>query len=376
MDEKDLFLRTLDDLHRSINSSDPYDVLRASALIRQLFLDGGNSLVDIINRHYRYRLQFEVVEQVPPQLAGLTPHIWCAIDGIDPRRVPTHLPRVEKSRDGFFSTTVATVDNHEYSIRELVQFVSHIMGGVHSGSVRTEKEQKLSQLQSLYVFSHLPVALMFIRSIGRLILETLKPLAYEVRDLSRFEDCSGISIHLVLALFPTVDEDNYILDIGTEKRRQRVSVFLDSRSELSLRLFDADGHRHIVRAGMSDCAYRYREPTYLNLQVAVREKELFLGIEAGGWFYYHVAADTSSDPSGDQFHFVLGSDVTGTKETHMAVMEQCVYSRILKKDEQGTIRKYFEDRIAKGYEARVHFEGNQFLYSQGHPNFPERPDGT
>jgi hypothetical protein len=39
MNDEVLFIRTLNDLHKSINSDDEHEVLRASALIRQLFLE-------------------------------------------------------------------------------------------------------------------------------------------------------------------------------------------------------------------------------------------------------------------------------------------------------------------------------------------------
>jgi len=119
MNEELLFVRTLDDLHGSINSNDEYEVLRASALIRQLFLDGSNSLVDRVNRKYRHKLEFEVVEQTPPNIPGLSFNIWGAVDGIDPRAMPLHLPRAKKKRDGFFAMIVAVIEGHEYSIREL-----------------------------------------------------------------------------------------------------------------------------------------------------------------------------------------------------------------------------------------------------------------
>jgi hypothetical protein len=243
------------------------------------------------------------------------------------------------------------------------------MGGVHSGSPKNEKEQKLSQLQSLYVFSNLPVALLFVRTIGRLILDALKPLVYDIRNLKKFENSPGISIHLAITLLPLMDKDNYILDIGTEEKINRISLFLDSRDELTLRFYDNSGKRHIVRAGSADCAYKYEEPTYLSIQLGIYNGDLLLGVEAGGWSHYYVMSNTSFGFSPDQLHFVLGSDVKGKAETHIDIMEQCVYSRILKQEEQSQIKDYFENRIAEGYQARVHFEGNQFLHSERHPNF-------
>lgn len=374
MYHKVLFIRTIDDLHRSINSNDEYEVLRASALIRQLFLDGDKSLVDRISRNYRHKLEFEVVEHTPPNIPGLNFNIWAVVDGIDPRATPPHFLRVKKKRDGFFSMIVAIVDGHEYSVREIVKFVANVMGGVHSGSLRDEKETNLEQLKELRFFSNISIALLFIKSIGRIILESLKPLQYEILDINRFEDKAGLSIHFALVLFPMPDKENFILDVGTEERRNRASIFLDYNGELCFRFLDANGRRYLIQAGSADFAYRYGEPTYLNFQIGIHENETFLSIEAGGWRYFHIAPRSISQEGFEQLHYVLGSNVLGKAETNMAMMEQCVFSRILKLEEQAKLRKYFEERINSGYKASIRFEGNKFLHSQDHPNFPENTE--
>jgi hypothetical protein len=371
MNEEVLFVRTLDDLHKSINSDDEYEILRASALIRQLFLDGSNSLVDRVNRKYRHKLEFEVVEQTPPNIPDSSFNIWAAVDEIDPRSVPLHFPRIKKKRDGFFGMIVAVIEGHEFSIRELVQFVANVMGGVHSVSLQDEREEKLAQLKELYIFSNISMALLFIRAIGRIILASLKPLQYEALDLKRFEDKPGLSIHFALVLFPLLDKENFILDVGAEEGHNRVSIFLDYKGELCLRFFDPNGRRYLIHASSADFAYRYGEPTYLSFQIALYKTEMLLSIEAGGWRHFYIKPSDTAEESFKEFHFVLGSDVFGTAETNMTVMEKCVFSRILNLDEQAKIREYFEQKINVGYSTSVRFEGNQFLYSTQHPNFPE-----
>jgi hypothetical protein len=50
MDETTLYLRTLEDLQRLVALGADYSMLRASAMLRQLFLDGSSSLVHQANR--------------------------------------------------------------------------------------------------------------------------------------------------------------------------------------------------------------------------------------------------------------------------------------------------------------------------------------
>ena len=123
MNAKQLLLCRLDELHQQINSSDEYDVLKAAATIRQLFLDGSNSLVDIVNRTYDRKLEFTIVEHNPPNIPCLPmPDIWCCIDSIDPRRAPYTLPRVKKTRAQFFSTVIGIANGESYSVKDLTNF--------------------------------------------------------------------------------------------------------------------------------------------------------------------------------------------------------------------------------------------------------------
>lgn len=368
MNEESLFIRTLDHLHQLINSKDEYEILRASALIRQLFLDGRSSLIDKVNRKYRYKFEFEVVEHLPPDIPGVSFQAWCVIDGIDPRSTPAHLPRTKKKRDSFFGMVIAIVDGHSYTIKELVLFVANVMGGVHSGTFDNDKAKSFAQLKELYVFSKINIALLFIRAIGRIILESLKPLQYEILGLARFEDSIGISIYFSITLYPLQGKQNYILDIGIEETRNRISIYLDYKGELSLRFYDSSGRCYLVQAGSADLAYRYGEPTYLIFQSAIHKTELFLCIEAGGWRHFYISPTDSQD-SFEDFHYVLGSDVLGKAETNMAVMEQCVFSKILRMSDQVKMKGYLEQRLRNGYSGSVRFEGNKFLYSTNHPNF-------
>jgi len=370
MNEESLFIRTLDHLHQLINSNDEYEILRASALIRQLFLDDRSSLFDKVNRKYRYKIEFEVVEHLPPSIPDFSYQVWCVIDGIDPRATPAHLPRAKKKRDSFFGMIVAIVDSHRYSIRDLVLFAANVMGGVHSGTFDNDKSKSFSQLKDLYIFSNINVALLFIKTIGRIILESLKPLQYEVLDLARFENQAGISIYFSLTLYPLPDKQTYIFDIGTEEMRNRISTYLDYKGELSFRFYDSTGRHYLVQAGPADLAYSYGKPTYLAFQAAIHKEELFLCIEASGWRHLYISPAVSQDIF-KEFHYVLGSDIFGNAESNMSIMEQCVFSKILHMPDQIKMRQYLERRLRGGYSASVRFEGKKFLHSTNHPNFLE-----
>lgn len=372
MSDEELFLHRLDELHRSINSTDEYEVLRASHIIRQLFMDGDRSLFLKVNRDLRMKVMLDLVDLKPPSIPGLPdPAIWCVPDGIDPRVAPLNLPRVTKNLDGFFKTVVAVVDGHQFTIWNLVDFVAHVMGGVHSGEPRTLREEALTKLRDLRIFSDLNVPLVFMRSIGRIILESLWGVKYVLLGLQRFEDSLGLSIHFVLNILPMKSEkENYILDIGIQEDRDRISIFVDGRGELTLRFIDGEGRRHSVRAGIADYAFTFMKPTYLACDVVFLESEVLLSVEAGGWYYVAVFPPKHTTLDSSNLNFVIGSNVLGTSETNIQVMEQVVYSRYLKSTERSDLRNYFTEKMAQGFPALAQFTGNQFSPSTDHPNFP------
>ena len=69
-DAEHFFIEALDDLHRSIRSKDDYEVIRAAAIIRQLFLDDPD-LAHVVNRNYHHKLRFEIHDIGAANFLGL-----------------------------------------------------------------------------------------------------------------------------------------------------------------------------------------------------------------------------------------------------------------------------------------------------------------
>lgn len=203
MEPKILLLRRLDELHRLINSSDGYDVLKASATIRQLFLDGGKSLVDKVNKSYKRKYKFKVVDHPIPNIPNVPkPEFWCVVDSIDPRRAPFKFNYVTKNRDDFFSTILGIVHGKEYTISDVIKYVANVMGGVHSGKAMTVADKALEHLAQIYLLPDLNVPLLHIRAVGRIVLETLRGTKEDILDMKRFVGEQGLSMHVATRLHP------------------------------------------------------------------------------------------------------------------------------------------------------------------------------
>ena len=181
MDEiEQLFVRTLDDLENKISSDDPYETLGASALIRKLFLDGSNSLVDQVNRTQRVKLEFHIAIPVPSFPPGIDPDEFkiqlLIVDGLDPETSAPDNERRTVTRDQFFATCIVTNDADQYSVRQVVLFEAHVMGGVHAGSPKDEIEKALQDIASRFRIQNARGSLRQLRGICRVVLRALAPL--------------------------------------------------------------------------------------------------------------------------------------------------------------------------------------------------------
>lgn len=372
MNDEKLFIHTLNDLYKSINSNNEYEVLRVSGLIRQLFLDGGSSLFDRVNRNYRLKLNFEIAEYNSPKNFLPTPLISASFTELEPKEAPSHWVRKKLNRDKFFSYVIAEVEEHKYSIRELVKFAANIMGGIHSSDASEDKDKSLEKLRGIYIFSNINIALLFIKAVGKNILETLIPLRNKVLGIERFENAKGLSIFFGLVLLPLSNKENFIYDIGIEESRNRVSIFLNADGDLRLRYINNIGRQYLLNAG--SFGYNYGQRTFLSFQLSFNESELFLCIEDNEWQHIQIRPITSSEfskKSLDEFNWVIGSNVFGKAETHMELIQSLVYSRILSLDEQTEVKTEVKKDFYNNELTRLYCKGNQFYYNSTNPNFAD-----
>lgn len=170
-----LFLSTLRDLALRVADTDEYNVLGASALIRKLLIDG-SPLVDQVNQQYRLKLTFEVCESNPSIPGVPEPTFWSVQDGLDPETARPGKPRKAVNRDQLLATVLAVVQRKSYTLREIVLFEANIMGGVHAGSPKEEKERVLQAINSTLAIGGYRASLRQLQAIGRVVLKGLEPL--------------------------------------------------------------------------------------------------------------------------------------------------------------------------------------------------------
>jgi hypothetical protein len=178
VDRRALFLKTCIDLQEKVTSHDAYETLRASALIRQLFLDEGNSLVDQVNRKARVRLSFNIVEFSPS--AANQMEIFLAPDGLDPDAydsLPKGAPaRKTATRDQFFSAPIGIVHGKLITALDVVRHVAFTMGGIHAGMPKTEQDHELEKIGKQLHIGGLNPAIRIVRAAGKGCVRALEPL--------------------------------------------------------------------------------------------------------------------------------------------------------------------------------------------------------
>lgn len=183
-----LFLKTLEDIENRITSEDSYELLGASALLRKLLFDD-YPLVDQVNRTRKFKIHFEIAcqdySEYLSQLEELgipEPMFYIVPEGLD----CSPYPRRTVKRDQFFRTVVLSISGRRYTVRDIVVLLANVMGGVHAGSPRNDREKTIfpNVNHDKYVseFGSHPGPLYLLRSIGRVVLRALQPLRESIKD--------------------------------------------------------------------------------------------------------------------------------------------------------------------------------------------------
>ena len=179
MDSERLFLGTLGELERYIVIGDDYAMLRAAALLRQL-LTGESPLMHQVNRSHRLKVTFPVCgRRYTEVMLADNPTLYLALGGIhrsgSPER-PEMLPL-----DHFLAVKVLKLGPNTLTVGDLISISANVLGGVHKGTSKSEKEQALEGFnRTVIAFGH-PISSAQMKPVILVALEGLAPLARAVR---------------------------------------------------------------------------------------------------------------------------------------------------------------------------------------------------
>ncbi len=164
-----LFLDCIDDL-RAKRDGTGYELLRASGVLRQLFLDQ-EPLVHRVNRALRIPLEFETIDTT------IRPPIQPAVhwQNLDASAVPG--ARTQKlNLKGLLSAYLLSFSGVDHTVREVIKAAAHIKGGVHQRDPRDAKERNLLDLDDALEIGGVASSTVALRGIIQVSLHGLEPL--------------------------------------------------------------------------------------------------------------------------------------------------------------------------------------------------------
>lgn len=366
MNTDDLFLNALKDLHVCIHAESEYEVIQSSKILRQLLLDG-DKLVFAVNKTRKLPIRFHVAKiEMPPDFV-VKEGTWAIIADLYPPKGgnPGQLLKINE----FLAVVVGGSRGELITIHDVIKFAVINLGGVHFKQSISDEDKKLVDLSTRFFLNAESPLYMVLRVIGRIVLEAMLPLRNAIVSRSGFEGADGFTCILLLNLYPgQPDEDNYIFDCGSDESKNRLSLYVDQRSELTFRIIDKNSVRNHVRAGLVGLAIPYGIPQVIVCEIAKRDGRILVSVETNSWDHTEVYLTQQLDPDINVEHLVVGSDCKGKKETHMMLLGKLVISKALSKREKDQAIEYFRGGLKKG-SGGVYFQGNKFLHSQKHPNF-------
>lgn len=79
-------------------------------------------------------------------------------------------------RDAFLQERIIIYKGEDVTVRDLIDHLANVAGGVHSGPARTPKQEKLDELAEAVVVQDMDAPLRSLRSVVVVVAEALRPL--------------------------------------------------------------------------------------------------------------------------------------------------------------------------------------------------------
>jgi hypothetical protein len=178
MDRERLFVQTVDWLDQVARRQPPdeHELLLASGRLRMLLLDA-QRLTDQVNKTYSFDIRYRIVRaRAPVNAAHL--EFWARTDGIAPaERLADAEPRLQEVPvQTFLHELVMIYRGEKVTVRDLIDHLANVVGGVHAGKAREERDLKLNQLAESLSLGGMSPGIRAVRGIVVVVAEALKPL--------------------------------------------------------------------------------------------------------------------------------------------------------------------------------------------------------
>ncbi len=169
----ELFIETIADIRAKLDSGRPYDLIRASGLLRQLLLDD-SPLLHKVNSKYKIKFLFRChnkLEQVPG-LPEPDMH-WINIADVG---FPKKVGPWDLNLEQFLGWHCLLINGHKFTVKDIIKACANVKGGVHLGSAKDEKEKAILDLDHSIQIAGSEVSTLTLSSILQVTLVAIEPL--------------------------------------------------------------------------------------------------------------------------------------------------------------------------------------------------------
>jgi hypothetical protein len=169
------FVIDIDSLREILRNPNTKNLLDASAILRRLLLDG-HALMHKVAKGRDFKPRFVVPVYTPMPTSIPKPDFWWT----DPSMVQDRSTK-NLGLDAFLSEPLHLVDGANITVRQVIDYVANVGGGVHQGKPRDEKAELIHETSDQTIIMGHAYPLASIRGIAQVTFTALIPLYFRVR---------------------------------------------------------------------------------------------------------------------------------------------------------------------------------------------------
>lgn len=174
--EETLFLNTIRDIQLKLLDGSAYSIIKASGLLRLLFLDG-QPLVHRVNRRFHLPLRFETSDF--RTMLPLEPDMhWISLDASGLTGENT----LQISLTEFLHACCLNYKSLTAKVIDVISVAAHVKGGIHFGNPKTEGEELVCSLDEIMTLAGEDVSLVALKSICTVAIKGLEPLVHAIQS--------------------------------------------------------------------------------------------------------------------------------------------------------------------------------------------------
>lgn len=173
MQHDDLYREVIRDLRGRLSDRSAYNIVKSSGLVRQLLLDG-TALVSLVNRQHHLKLVFRAMADAALPIEAPILHFR------NPAGIPNAPALTDLSLDRFLALNCGQFHGSKFTVKDLVRYGAHVLGGVHQGAPRDPADKVILEMDKALETGEITLSLRALEGIGNVTLQGLDPLSKAV----------------------------------------------------------------------------------------------------------------------------------------------------------------------------------------------------